>query len=96
MPYHNLGLAHRRLMAELPAESIYRETAKVSLLGEIAQLWRRSSEVARQSRAESQRRSTALPMPVGFIGSRMAVDGSMIEGRFDTNQNKVSNRKDAA
>ena len=96
MPYHNLGLAHRRLMAELPEDSIYRETAKVSLLGEIAQLWGRSSAVARQRRAEWQRRSTTLPMPVGFIGSRMAADGSMIEGNFDANPKNDSNRSDVA
>ena len=53
LPYHNLGKAHRRLMAELPADSIYRETAKLSLLGEIAELWKRSSEVAKQRRFEN-------------------------------------------
>ena len=46
LPYHNLGIAHRRLMAELPPDSIFRETAKLSLLGEISQLWQRSSQVA--------------------------------------------------
>jgi len=84
------------LMAELPEDSIYRETAKVSLLGEIAQLWGRSSAVARQRRAEWQRRSTTLPMPVGFIGSQMAADGSMIEGNFDANPKNDSNRSDVA
>jgi fatty acid desaturase len=26
IPYHNLGKAHRRLMAELPADALYRQT----------------------------------------------------------------------
>ena len=46
IPYHNLGKAHRALMAGLPANSPFRETVKVSLLGEISELWRRSSEAA--------------------------------------------------
>jgi fatty acid desaturase len=50
LPYHNLGIAHRRLMAELPPESLFRETAKLSLLGEIAQLWQRSSQAASRSK----------------------------------------------
>jgi fatty acid desaturase len=86
MPYHNLGLAHRRLMAELPADSIYRETVKVSLLGEIAQLWKRSSEVARSRRQDANQRSSTLPMPAHFVGSRMAADGKMISG----NRNDVA------
>jgi hypothetical protein len=50
MPYHNLGIAHRRLMAELPPESIYRETCKISLLSEIAALWKRSTQAAGNSK----------------------------------------------
>lgn len=42
LPYHNLGIAHRRLMAALPADSPYRETVRVSLLGEIKNLWNRA------------------------------------------------------
>ena len=26
LPYHNLGTAHRRLMAQLPADSLYHQT----------------------------------------------------------------------
>ena len=33
MPYHNLGIAHRRLMEQLPADSLYRQTNRTSLLG---------------------------------------------------------------
>jgi hypothetical protein len=40
LPYHNLAEAHRRLMAELPADSPYRQTIGDSLLTALAQLWR--------------------------------------------------------
>jgi len=53
IPYHNLGKAHRALMAGLPDNSILRETVKVSLLGEIAELWRRSSKAFSQKKDES-------------------------------------------
>lgn len=43
LPYHNLGIAHRRLMADLPADSIYRETERVTLVGAIGELWGRAS-----------------------------------------------------
>ncbi|MCC6493194.1 MAG: fatty acid desaturase [Pirellulales bacterium] len=42
MPYHALARAHRRLMAELPADSPYRLTEARSLTSEIAALWRRA------------------------------------------------------
>lgn len=53
MPYHNLGIAHRRLMANLPEDNLYRDTVRVSLLGEIADLWKRSSNAHRQTAEES-------------------------------------------
>ncbi len=40
LPYHNLAEAHRRLMAELPADSPYRQTIGESLTGALVQLWR--------------------------------------------------------
>lgn len=43
MPYHNLGIAHRRLMEGLPENSIYRQTERVSLVGAIIELWQRAS-----------------------------------------------------
>ena len=43
LPYHNLGIAHRRLMAGLPGDSIYRQTERVSLIGAIFELWQRAS-----------------------------------------------------
>jgi fatty acid desaturase len=44
LPYHNLGVAHRRLMEHLPADSIYRETVRVGLLQEIRALWLRARQ----------------------------------------------------
>lgn len=44
MPYHAMRSAHRRLMAELPADSPYRKTAAKSLSGELRALWRRARE----------------------------------------------------
>ncbi len=42
MPYHNLGIAHRRLTAGLPADSIYHQTTRVTLTSEILALYRRA------------------------------------------------------
>lgn len=42
IPYHNLGIAHRRLAAGLPADSLYHETTRVSLIGAIIELVQRS------------------------------------------------------
>lgn len=42
IPYHNLGIAHRRLAAGLPADSIYHDTVRVSLIGAILELLDRS------------------------------------------------------
>lgn len=47
IPYHNLGIAHRRLMEGLPADSPYRQTSRESLTGAIRELYER----ARQSRS---------------------------------------------
>jgi fatty acid desaturase len=43
IPYHNLPEAHRRLMQGLPADSLYRETERISLIGAIRELWVRAS-----------------------------------------------------
>jgi fatty acid desaturase len=39
IPYHNLGRAHRRLMATLPARSAYRKTVYLSFWSVVRQLW---------------------------------------------------------
>lgn len=51
IPYHNLGAAHRALMAGLPADSPYRETVKHGLLHEIFVLWGRAAKSASARRA---------------------------------------------
>ncbi len=40
LPYHNLDAAHRRLVAHLPADSVYRQTEEVSLTSALLTLWR--------------------------------------------------------
>ncbi len=40
IPYHALGTAHRRLVAQLPADSLYRQTISPSLWATLRQLWR--------------------------------------------------------
>src|SRR5262249_11821688 len=40
MPYHTMGRAHRRLMRELPADSLYRATLRPSLWGAIREMVR--------------------------------------------------------
>ena len=44
LPYHNLPLAHQRLMDGLPEDSPYRKTVAKSLTSEIVALWNRASE----------------------------------------------------
>jgi fatty acid desaturase len=42
IPYHALGTAHRRLVAQLPADSPYRQTISSGLWATLAELWRDS------------------------------------------------------
>jgi len=42
LPYHNLAIAHRRLMEALPPDAPYRRCCRASVLGELADLWRRA------------------------------------------------------
>lgn len=42
IPYHNLGIAHRRLMQQLPANSPYRATVQPGFFSALGQLWRDS------------------------------------------------------
>jgi fatty acid desaturase len=42
MPYHNVRTAHKRLLAELPADSPYRLTVARSIWPVIGDLWRRA------------------------------------------------------
>ena len=63
LPYHNLATAHERLMAELPADSPYRQTVSEGLLISLRQLWQ-------ASRAASARRLD--PARGGPAGLRLA------------------------
>lgn len=40
MPYHAMGEAHRRLMAQLPADAAYRKTDCPNFFAAVSQLWR--------------------------------------------------------
>ncbi|HUP79207.1 MAG TPA: fatty acid desaturase [Pirellula sp.] len=40
IPYHNLGKAHRKLMSELPEDSLYRQTVSPSLLKSVLEVVR--------------------------------------------------------
>ncbi len=50
LPYHNLGRAHARLMAELPDDSPYRLTNSDSLRQSLVRLWAASRAVAEKER----------------------------------------------
>ena len=54
LPYHDLGEAHRRLRAGLPADSIYHQLERVSLTAAIVELWQRARNSSRQSQKASQ------------------------------------------
>jgi fatty acid desaturase len=54
LPYHAMPEAHRRLMAQLPADSAYRTTEEETLLGAIASLWRRSAMLPPSGSAKVQ------------------------------------------
>jgi fatty acid desaturase len=47
LPYHSLGTAHQRLMAQLPADSPYRSTIRRGFLEAVAVLWRSASSAGR-------------------------------------------------
>jgi fatty acid desaturase len=49
LPYHNLGEAHERLMAELPADSPYRQTNADSLWQSLKRLWIAACEARSRS-----------------------------------------------
>lgn len=92
LPYHNLGIAHRRLMAELPPDSIFRETAKLSLLGEISQLWQRSSQVASRLKVAGR----IDPYSPSLHGATSGAYLSASKHSSDTFQSRSSPNSDAA
>ncbi len=52
MPYHSLPEAHRRLMAQLPADSPYRQTECPSLTAALVDLWKRAKASQAATRSE--------------------------------------------
>lgn len=44
MPYHNLGIAHRRLKAQLPADSVYHLATEPSIFSAVRTHWRNTRE----------------------------------------------------
>lgn len=67
LPYHALGEAHRRLMAQLPADSLYRSTESPSLWATLIDNWRGSRE------RSSTRRAAAHQPPSGRQTARARV-----------------------
>lgn len=53
LPYHNLGIAHRRLMARLPADSPYRDTVRPSFTAALRELLHNAVRSARASGARA-------------------------------------------
>jgi fatty acid desaturase len=58
LPYHNLGRAHERLMAELPADSPYRQTNSDSLRQSLKRLWTASCEARQRRQAVARQHVT--------------------------------------
>ena len=44
IPYHNLGIAHRRLTNQLPADSLYHKTSQTTLTRQLVDLWKRAKK----------------------------------------------------
>jgi fatty acid desaturase len=45
LPYHSLGLVHRRLLAELPADAAYHRTVREGVLATLHKLWQKEAPV---------------------------------------------------
>jgi fatty acid desaturase len=68
LPYHSLGIAHRRLMAQLPADSPYRGTIRGGFLEVAREMWRTASLPPTQppggtDRAQGPSRGTMASSP---------------------------------
>jgi fatty acid desaturase len=53
LPYHRLGAVHRQLLAELPADSLYRGTAATGIGAAMADLFRRAAHRAERPDARA-------------------------------------------
>ena len=51
IPYHNLGIAHRKLTNSLPENNIYHQTGAKTLTGALQNLWRRAKAAAKSTNA---------------------------------------------
>ena len=51
LPYHNLGIAHRRLSEHLPPDAPYHATGRTNYFAVIADLWRAARRTAREDSA---------------------------------------------
>lgn len=51
IPYHSLGRAHRKLMAQLPVDSPYRQTVSKSFVQAVRALWQEAQSEAQEQRA---------------------------------------------
>jgi fatty acid desaturase len=71
MPYHNLAQAHRRLMAELPADSPYRQTESPGLAMSLVQLWRTSRAAGRAAERDRQRHNRRRSRRVSDAGKTL-------------------------
>jgi fatty acid desaturase len=54
IPYHSLGIAHRRLMRNLPPDSPCHQTLRPSLLAALVELYRGAKAGGRQAALESK------------------------------------------
>ncbi len=58
LPYHALGTAHARLMAQLPADASYRDTVLTSVWAGLAQVWREAASGSFSQRQAAKTTST--------------------------------------
>jgi len=65
LPYHSLGAAHRRLLAELPADSPYRATINRRISEVLARLFRNQAATRRERARLAQANPTAGATVVG-------------------------------
>lgn len=78
LPYHALGQAHRRLMAQLPADSPYRLTER-TILGAARELWRGAATRGGYSRARCK--SQNAPATTSSDGNVAESAGSRCSSR---------------
>jgi len=62
LPYHSMPAAHRRLIAMLPENSLYRQTTERSLTAALTDLWQRSSKVGHRQPVFTS--PDSLPQPI--------------------------------